>query len=242
LFVAKKNGRFETMEKTALVTGGSRGIGLAIVHKFLAEGFDVISVSRTEGALAELKEKFSGKLHILTADFSDVNEVLATAAQVRSMISKLDVLVNNAGIFLPGQVHTEEDGVYEQLMALNVSAPYHFTRAILPVMMPHKQGYVFNLCSTASVVPYVNGGSYCISKHALLGFSKVLRQELMSFGIGVSAIMPGATLTDSWGGTDFPESRFIKPSNIAECIWYAWQNRENSVMEEIILRPVKGDL
>jgi len=230
------------MQKTALVTGGSKGIGLAIVHKLLSEGFDVMSVSRTDGQLQSLKSEFGERLKIYHADFSSREGVLKLADIVLSDIKKLDILVNNAGVFLPGQIHAEESGVFELQMALNVSAPYYLSRALLPLMMKHRSGYIFNLCSTASIIPYVNGGSYCISKHALLGFSKVLRQELIPYDIAVSAVLPGATLTDSWGNTDLPESRFIRPENIAECLWFAWQNRGNCVMEEILLRPLKGDI
>ncbi len=230
------------MNRTALVTGGSKGIGLAVVQLFLRQGFEVIAISRAPGGLTELKDQYRSKLHILPSDFTDMHQVSEAAENVSRIISKLDVLVNNAGMFIPGQIHTEEAGVYEKLMALNISAPYHLTRALLPLMTPHGEGYIFNMCSTASITPYINGGSYCISKHALLGFSKVLRQEMMAFNIGVSAILPGATFTESWAGTEHPDSRFMTPDNVAECIWFAWQNRKNCVMEEILLRPVKGDL
>ncbi len=224
------------------MTGASRGIGLAITRKFLAEGFDVITISRHLGQLESLLSEFSGKLHVLQADLSVKDEVLKVAGQVKAKWDGLDVLVNNAGAFLPGQVQTENDGTYELLMALNISAPYHLTRALLPMMTTRGDAYIFNMCSTASIMPYINGGSYCISKHALLGFSKVLRQELMPHGIGVSAVLPGATLTDSWAGAGLPDERFIHPSSIAECLWFAWQNRTNCVMEEILLRPLKGDI
>ena len=230
------------MQKTVLVTGGSKGIGLAIVRKFLSEGFSVISVSRSIGGLEVLEKEFSGSLHVFRADFSDRKAIEEFVETVRSRFSSIDILVNNAGVFMPGQIHTETEGAFELQMALNIAAPYHLTRGVLPLMMPQGGGYVFNICSTASIVPYVNGGSYCISKHALLGFSKVLRQELMPYEIAVSAILPGATLTDSWGGTEFPEERFMRTENIAECLWFAWLNRQNCVMEEILLRPLKGDI
>jgi NAD(P)-dependent dehydrogenase (short-subunit alcohol dehydrogenase family) len=230
------------MQKTVLVTGGSKGIGLAIVQKFLSEGFQVISVSRSPGQLEKLISEFPGQLHVFRADFSDPQALRDFTETVLSKFNAIDILVNNAGVFMPGQIHTEAEGAFELQMSLNIAAPYHLTRALLPLMMPQGGGYIFNICSTASIVPYVNGGSYCISKHALLGFSKVLRQELIPYNIGVSAVLPGATLTDSWGGTELPENRFIKPENIAECLWFAWLNRQNCVMEEILLRPVKGDI
>jgi short-subunit dehydrogenase len=230
------------MQKTALVTGGSKGIGFAIVHKLLLEGFDVISVSRTAGQLEALQLEFAERLWMLQADFTKPEDVLSVIGKVKGKVSRLDILVNNAGVFKPGQIHNEAEGVFALQMALNIEAPYHLTRGLLPLMMPHQEGYIFNICSTASIIPYVDGGSYCISKHALLGFSKVLREELKVYGIAVSAILPGATFTDSWSGSAEPESRFMRAGNIAECIWFAWKNRENCVMEEILLRPLKGDI
>jgi NAD(P)-dependent dehydrogenase (short-subunit alcohol dehydrogenase family) len=230
------------MQRTALVTGGSKGIGLAIIRKFLEGGFEVISASRSRGGLDELVAAFPGKLEVFLGDISERGQVGLLAEKVRDKGLRLDVLVNNAGIFMPGQIHTEEEGVFDLQMGLNIAAPYHLTRAMLPMMMPHPGGYIFNICSTASIIPYVNGGSYCISKHAMLGLTKVLRQEMMPFRISVSAVLPGATLTDSWSSTDLPDSRFMRPQNVAECLWFAWQNRENCVMEEILLRPVEGDI
>jgi short-subunit dehydrogenase len=88
----------------------------------------------------------------------------------------------------------------------------------------------------------LNGGSYCISKYAQLGFTKVLREELKEDGVKVSAVMPGATLTNSWAGTDLPKNRFSEPESIAKLIWTAYELSDTTVMEEIILRPIAGDI
>jgi short-subunit dehydrogenase len=230
------------MQKIAVVTGGSKGIGLAIVEKLLNENYMVFTVSRTEGELSPLKQKFGNQLDINLLDFSVPSNIKIFSEKITALVTEIDVLVNNAGVFLPGSIHEEAAGSFELQMQLNVAAPYHLTRALLPLMIAKKSGYIFNICSTASIVPYVNGGSYCISKHALLGFSKVLRQELIPHQISVSSILPGATLTDSWAGTDLPENRFMKASDIAETLWFAIANRERMVMEEILIRPMGGDL
>jgi short-subunit dehydrogenase len=89
---------------------------------------------------------------------------------------------------------------------------------------------------------YPNGGSYAISKFALLGFSKCLRQEVKTLGLKVTAIMPGAVLTDSWAGTHHPEDRFMKPEDVADALYAAYSLSPNSIVEEIIIRPQLGDL
>jgi hypothetical protein len=98
------------------------------------------------------------------------------------------------------------------------------------------------MCSVASIMAYGNGGSYSISKFALLGFSKSLREELKPYNIKVTAVLPGATLTDSWGGVDLPESRFSKPEDIADLIYSITQISKNSVVEELVIRPQLGDI
>ena len=109
-------------------------------------------------------------------------------------------------------------------------------------MKTKKHGHIFNLCSIASIKAYPNGGSYAISKFALLGFSKCLREELKPLGIRVTAVMPGATYTSSWDGVDLPEKRFIPVEDIAETIFSAYKLSGRSVVEEILIRPQLGDI
>lgn len=228
------------MQKVAIITGGSKGIGLAIAEKFLVNGFKVLTMSRTLGDAQLLKNQFGEQLEMYFLDLKNSADIQKTCVEIRSKYPVIDILVNNAGTFLPGKISEEAEGVFESQMQLNIGSAYHTTRGILPAMA--KGAYIFNMCSTASIVPYINGGSYCISKHAMLGFSKVLRQELMSKEIAVSSVLPGATKTESWNGTDLPENRFIKPSNIADVVYLAWMSKENCVFEELLVRPVLGDI
>ena len=124
-------------------------------------------------------------------------------------------------------------------MDTNLYSAYYLTQEILPLMLPHKSGNVFNMCSIASFMPY---GAYAVSKHAMLGFSKVLREEMKDKGIRVTAIMPGATYTPSWEGSPLPEERFMKAEDVAEAIWGCYNLSPRTVVEEIILRPQLGDI
>ncbi|MBC8112607.1 MAG: SDR family oxidoreductase [Verrucomicrobia bacterium] len=235
------------MSQTIVITGGSKGIGKALVVAFAGAGFDVITCSRNPEDLQKLKTDLTKNypnvnLHTFSADLSKKQEVIAFADFVKQTISKVDVLINNTGYFLPGQIHNEAEGTLESMLATNVHAAYHLTRLLLPDMMSRQTGHIFNICSTASITPYTNGGSYCISKFALYGMTQVLREELKPHGIKVTAVLPGATLTASWEGTDLPESRFMKAEDIAKTILAAYQLSANTVIEEILLRPQLGDI
>jgi short-subunit dehydrogenase len=234
------------MKKIAVITGGTKGIGKSCIMKFAAMDFDIITNSRDQHDLDELKHEvastFGTTIHTLRADFSIKSDVFSFGDFVKEHVPHVNVLINNAGIFLPGQSLTENAENHELQIMVNLSAPYYLCRLLQHMIPSNGDGYIFNICSTASITPYINGGSYCISKFGLLGFTKVLRQELMEKNIAVSAVMPGPTFTHSWSGTSLPENRFMTPSHIADAIFNAWTIRKSTVVEEMILRPILGDI
>lgn len=235
------------MNKLIIVTGGTRGIGRAIVRKFASHQFDVATCARNAHDLEALSEEIkmdypSMRLFTFKADLSQKTETLDFIRFITDMKREVEVLVNNTGIFFPGSIHEEEDGVLETMINTNLYSAYRLSRGILPGMMDAKHGHVFNICSTASIMPYVNGGSYCISKFAMYGMSKVLREEMKPYGIKVTAVLPGATKTSSWEGVDLPEDRFVKPEDIADTIWAVYSLSPNADVEEILVRPQLGDI
>ena len=229
------------MTGSILVTGGSKGIGLAIARRFHAGGFATTVCARNAATLAALQRELPG-LQAIECDVGDPAQVSAMVAQVRAQTGVPDILVNNAGTYLPGQLHDEDDGVLEAMLRSNLFGAYRVTRGFLPGMMARKSGTIVNVCSTASIVPYVNGGSYCIAKHALHGFSKTLREEMKPHGVRVVALLPGATLTASWEGVDLPPERFMPPEDIAEIVWSACHVSPRTVVEDILVRPMLGDI
>ena len=235
------------MSKLVVVTGGTKGIGRAVIEKFAANGFDIATCSRTASDLEELKREIKKdfpkvNIHARTADLSSKKEVDLFCEFVRNVRSPLHVLVNNAGYFISGEIAFEGEDTLEQMINANLYSAYHTTRGLLSLMMERRAGHIFNMCSIASFMAYPNGGSYAISKFALLGFSKCLREEVKTFGLKVTAVMPGAVLTDSWQGTEHPPERFMKSSDVADAIYGAYMLSPNSVVEEIIIRPQLGDI
>jgi short-subunit dehydrogenase len=235
------------MNKLIVVTGGTKGIGRSIVERFNSENFDVVTCSRDENDLADLWKLCVGKnpatqVFTFKADLSVRAEVGKFCEFVAGIGKPVDVLVNNAGFFIPGQIISEPEDSLRKMIDANLYSAYDVTRSIVQLMLHGKSRYIFNMCSIASFMAYPNGGSYAISKFALLGFSKCLREELKEHGIRVSAVMPGATLTNSWNGTTLADERFMKPEDVAEIIYAAYALSDRTCMEEIILRPQLGDL
>ena len=233
------------MNKKIVVTGATKGIGRAIAEKFASNGFDLAVCARSEKDLKTLQSKLQTPNNNIIAQKCDVSkkdEIKAFSDTVLREFGAVDVVVNNAGIYLPGQVYNETDGTLETLMATNLYSAYHLSRALLPAMIKQKNGHIFNLCSVASIQAYPDGGSYSISKFALLGMSKALREELKQFHVKVTALLPGATHTASWEGTHHPDSRFMKAADVAQLVWDIYNLSANTVVEEVLLRPLLGDL
>jgi short-subunit dehydrogenase len=175
-------------------------------------------------------------------DMSNKQEVLNFADWILKAVDKIDIIVNNAGQFVPGSVHNEPDGALEQMIDTNLYSAYYLTRALLPGMMSAKSGHIFNMCSIASLKAYADGGAYSISKFALMGFNKNLREELKPYNIKVTAVYPGATMTDSWSGSGIDPKRIMEASDVANMIYTAAFLSPQACVEDIILRPQLGDL
>lgn len=235
------------MNKLIVVSGGTKGIGRAIIERFMQEGFDAATCARSSTELdrlrAELAERFPQQfLFTQVADLSQRPQVEAFADMVLNLGQATEVLVNNTGTFLPGQIHNEAEGTFETMMQTNVASAYHLSRRLLPAMIQRRSGYLINVCSTASITAYTNGGSYCVSKFALLGMTKVLREELKPHGVKVTAVLPGATLTASWEGVQLPPERFMQAQDVADILWASYRLSPGAVVEEILMRPQLGDI
>jgi short-subunit dehydrogenase len=234
------------MRKSILVTGGTKGIGRAIIERFAGEGFDIMTCSRNEKELATLQADLESRfpsIRVLTvqADLSKKEEVDKLAKAVKAFAIP-DVLVNNTGVFLPGAIHDEPEGNFELMMQTNLFSAYHLTRALVNEMIARKSGHIFSIGSIAGLTAYPNGGSYAVSKWAMLGMTKCLREELKPHQIKVTSILAGATYTSSWEGVELPIERFMSAEDVAESVWGAYNLSPRTVVEEIIIRPQLGDI
>ena len=230
-----------------IITGSSKGLGRSIAEQFAKNGHNLYLCSRNKEALYKTMDEMVTRypeviIKAKSFDLGRQEDAKAFGQWIFNLGIRVDILINNAGQFLPGNVYNEGEGVLEKMMNVNMYSAYHVTRALLPKMMQQKSGHIFNMCSIASLQAYPGGGAYSISKFALAGFSKNLREEMKPYGIKVTAVYPGAVFTDSWSGSSVDPKRIMEAADVAQMIYTASQLSPQATVEDIILRPQAGDL
>lgn len=230
-----------------VITGASRGLGLAMAEAFAKEGHDLYLTSRSEvklyHALASLQARFPDQIIKAKAfDIGSKTGAVEFGQWVLGSVVETDILINNAGIFEPGRVIDEPEGQMEKMMNTNFLSAYYVTRVLLPSMMERKSGHIFNMSSIAALQAYPNGGSYSVSKFALSGFSKNLREELKPYSIKVTCVYPGAVYTDSWAAAGISPGRIMKATDIADTVVQISKLSPQAVVEDLVIRPLLGDL
>ncbi|HRP57414.1 SDR family oxidoreductase [Agriterribacter sp.] len=230
-----------------IITGASRGFGKSIAEIFAANGHNLYISSRNDVGLYKAMEELTTRFPEVTIkakpfDLSIKEQVKDLGNWILESGISIDILVNNAGSFEPGSVYNEPEGTMENMMAVNFYSAYHLTRLLIHRMMAQRSGHIFNMCSIASLQAYKNGGAYSISKFALAGFSKNLREEMKPHGIKVTAVYPGAAYTDSWAQSGIDSQRIMAADDVAKMIYAASQLTAQACVEDIILRPQLGDV
>ena len=230
-----------------VITGATKGIGKAIAITFATEGANLFVCSRNFEELKAFKQEILAintdiNVWIKKADVSKKKDVVAFAKYIAKHANQVNILVNNAGKFITGNILEEDDGILEQLIETNLYSAFHLTRALLPLLKNSEKGHIFNMCSIASKKALPNCGSYCISKFAMLGFSKALREELKEQKIKVTSLLPGATWSNAWAGVELPATRLMEAQDIAKIVLSTFHLGDSAVVEEIVMRPQLGDL
>jgi len=232
--------------KVALITGGSRGIGLAMAKAFAGAGYGVIVTGRNEArlkkALGELKGS-AGSVEGLNCDVSDPASVQKLFQAVRDSHSSIDVLVNNAGVAhellsvdkLPLEI-------WKQVIDTNLTGTFLVTQAAMPLMKAGST--IVNNLSVAALQPFAGMSAYNASKFGALGFTKALREDVRKQGIRVLALIPGATDTDIWKQfwPDAPREKMISTETVAEAVLHAVSAPPEASIEEIRIGPTAGVL
>jgi len=225
----------------AVITGATKGIGRAIALKLAENNFELALVARNSNDLDQLKseiESKGGRANIYAADCSIKSEVYGFVKSIEKTFGTIDVLVNNVGAFVPGNLLDEEDEVFEFQQSLNVNATYYLSKFFGQMMRSQQHGHIFNICSVASNAPVKNAGSYSVTKAAMLSLNHVLRQELAPHNVKVTAFLPGSTKTASWEGTTIPDDKFVQPEDIADTLFTILNLSKGVNVDEVLITPL----
>jgi NAD(P)-dependent dehydrogenase (short-subunit alcohol dehydrogenase family) len=235
-----------------VVTGGNRGLGLAIARALVAEGCSVLIAGRDRAALSNAKKELRAiaacdgpRPEILAerCEVRDPDSVARVFAVVKKRWRRLDILINNAGISQP--MHAVDETpieLWRSVIDTNLNGMFYCARASVP-LMPRGATIVNNLSAAAKQI-FKNFSAYNASKHGALGFTLTLREELSPKGIRVTALMPGAADTAIWNQfwPDAPRDKMIEPESVAQAVLYAVLLPPNANLEELLVVPVGGAL
>jgi 3-oxoacyl-[acyl-carrier protein] reductase len=230
--------------KVAVVTGGSRGIGLAIARALVAEGANVAITGRDPSHLSAAQRALEGAgpgaVETLRADVRRVDEVQGAVDAVVSRFRGLDIVINNAGVGIFTSVASMTPEQWSEVIDTNLTGVFYVCRAAIPHLRKRGGGFIVNISSLAGKNPFVDGGAYCASKSALNAFSETLMQEVRYDNIRVSYVMPGSVATafssgDAAKGADWK----IAPDEVAEVVVNLIRHNPRSLPSRVELRPSK---
>ena len=233
-------------ELSVLVTGAGRGIGRSIALRFAREGARVVAAARTsseiEAVVAEIEARGGQGLAVPmdVTDLASVEEALHRA--FRFTDDRLDVLVNNAGVFTIKPFAEMSPATWYRLLAVNLNGPFHVTLLALKGLERSDRAHVFNICSIAGQQPFEGSSAYCTTKYGLRGFSDVLRLELSPKGIRVSTVYPGATDTPIFDDVpgEWDRSTMNRPEDVADVVWNAYAAGEGEDVADLEVPPPAG--
>jgi NAD(P)-dependent dehydrogenase (short-subunit alcohol dehydrogenase family) len=232
--------------QVALISGATRGIGLALAHALAAQGCDLILTGRSQSALAGIRRELSrGKRRVLAepCDVRDPGSVEALFRATRKQFGRLDILINNAGIAHPHRAIDQLPfALWKDVMATNLDGMFLITRAALPFMK--RGGTIVNNLSIAATRVFAGSAAYNASKHGALGFTNTLREELRPKGIRVIGLLPGATDTDIWKTLwpQAPRRKMMSPQTVAEAVVCAITLASRATVETLEILPTSGTL
>lgn len=233
--------------KVALITGASRGIGRAIAQTLAKKGLSLALCARSQTQLEALRDELrsSGvEVFILPGDLADPQFPPRFVREAGEYFGRIDVVVNNAGVALSKPLEETTLEEWELQMAVNVRAPFLICREALPYLRRSSLATIINISSVVGTKGYVHQGAYTASKHALMGFTKVLARELHREGIRVHVIAPGGVETDliATMRPDLLGEKLIAPSEIAEIVWFLLSLRQgNAVIDEVNVRRASNE-
>lgn len=177
--------------RTALVTGGGRGIGRAVAERLAREGARVVVAGRTEAELEEVAGLLEGGGVALRLDVGDRADVARALPLLREKVGHVDILINNAGVAESAAYHATPDEMWDRMLAVNVTGAFALCRALIPPMVERGYGRVVNVASNAGLTGYAYSTAYCASKHAMVGMTRAIALEIARSEVTINCVCPG---------------------------------------------------
>jgi NADP-dependent 3-hydroxy acid dehydrogenase YdfG len=228
--------------QTALVTGASRGIGLAIARRLGQMGARVSICARTganlERAASDLRTAGVQVLALRT-DVTRGDEVAGLVIETQRTLGPVDILVNNAGIGVFGPFQEQAESDWNAILDTNLKSVFLASRAVAPEMIRRKTGHIINISSLAGKSTFANGAIYCASKWGLLGLTGCMAEELRAHGVRVSVICPGSVATEFSPHVGKDPSRLLQPEDVAHAVAALVTQAPGSFISEVHMRPTQ---
>jgi len=229
------------------ITGASRGIGEEIAHQFASIGCIVCLSGRTTAQLQRVAREIHGRggiAEVIPCDVSKTQSVFSAFRSIEKKRGPVDVLVCNAGVTTFQSFLETPMDVYDDIIDTNLRGHIVCVKAVLPSMVKRKRGWIFNISSNAAVKTFPGASAYSTTKAGLLAMMKVLREEVKRHNVKVINVLPGPTETEMWSRQSRRKfsSRMMRARSVAEVVLSAFLAPEDVVIDELILRPVLGDI
>ena len=245
--MAKRLGHLYVHRPVVWVVGASRGIGKEIAAQFASIGCEVALSGRSIRQLQEVVKTITGlggRAYPFPCDVMHNASVVAAARRIRSELGDIGVLVNNAGVTVFKSFLDTSVGEFRDIISTNLEGPIACTKAVLPGMVRCKKGWIFNILSNAAIKTFEGSAAYTATKAGMLGLARVLREELRAYNVKVVNILPGAIETDMWSAAMRRKygHRMMRAKSVGEAVLSAYRMPDDVVVDEIVIRPIKGDI
>ncbi|ERR1700726_1324466 len=233
----------KTLEgKVAVVTGASRGIGLAIARKLGSLGAKLSLCARRadklENVASELKSA-GAEVVVVVADVTSPDHIRSLVEETKQAFDSIDILVNNAGIGYFGPFYEASESNWDSVLDTNLKSVFLLSKAVATGMIERRTGHIINIASLAGKNAFAGGAVYCASKWGLLGMTECMAEDLRAYGIRVSAICPGTVATDFSPHAGKDPRKMLQPEDIAHVVEGIVTQAPQSFISEVLLRPTQ---